>query len=47
MAITNKIETPLKAIFFDAAGTLFYLNKSVGHHYALVGEEISCKPLAK
>jgi putative hydrolase of the HAD superfamily len=29
-----------KAIFFDAAGTLFYLPKGVGHHYALVGQEI-------
>jgi putative hydrolase of the HAD superfamily len=29
-----------KAIFFDAAGTLFYLTKTVGDHYALVGEEI-------
>jgi putative hydrolase of the HAD superfamily len=28
----------LKAIFFDAAGTLCRLTKSVGHHYALVGE---------
>ncbi|MEY2521197.1 MAG: putative hydrolase of the superfamily [Verrucomicrobiota bacterium] len=30
----------LKAIFFDAAGTLLYLTRSVGHHYALVGGEI-------
>jgi putative hydrolase of the HAD superfamily len=30
----------MKAIFFDAVGTLFYLTKSVGHHYALVGREI-------
>jgi putative hydrolase of the HAD superfamily len=30
----------LKAIFFDAAGTLLYLTRSVGHHYALVGSEI-------
>jgi len=29
-----------KAIFFDAVGTLFYLTKTVGEHYALVGEEI-------
>lgn len=29
-----------KAIFFDAAGTLIYLPKSVGHHYALVGERV-------
>ncbi len=29
-----------KAIFFDAAGTLFYLPKGVGYHYALVGREI-------
>ena len=30
----------IKAIFFDAVGTLFYLSKSVGYHYALVGTEI-------
>ena len=30
----------IKAIFFDAAGTLIYLTKTVGHHYALAGEEI-------
>jgi putative hydrolase of the HAD superfamily len=30
----------IKAIFFDAVGTLFFLSKSVGHHYALVGREI-------
>ncbi len=30
----------IKAIFFDAAGTLFELRKSVGFHYALVGERI-------
>jgi putative hydrolase of the HAD superfamily len=28
----------LKAIFFDAAGTLVYLPKGVGYHYALVGK---------
>ncbi len=28
----------LKAIFFDAAGTLIRLTKSVGQHYALVGQ---------
>ena len=28
-----------KAIFFDAAGTLIRLTKSVGEHYALVGEQ--------
>ncbi len=28
----------LKAIFFDAAGTLVYLPQSVGYHYALVGK---------
>ena len=37
---TNKIETPPKAIFFDAAGTLFYLPRGVGYHYALVAREI-------
>jgi len=30
----------IKAIFFDAVGTLFYLTKTVGDHYALVGEEV-------
>jgi putative hydrolase of the HAD superfamily len=30
----------LKTIFFDAAGTLIYLPKSVGHHYALVGKRV-------
>jgi putative hydrolase of the HAD superfamily len=34
---------PLKAIFFDAVGTLFYLTRSVGHHYALVGERVGLK----
>jgi putative hydrolase of the HAD superfamily len=30
----------IKAIFFDAAGTLIHLPKSVGHHYAFVGERL-------
>jgi putative hydrolase of the HAD superfamily len=30
----------IKAIFFDAVGTLFYLTKTVGDHYALVGSEV-------
>jgi putative hydrolase of the HAD superfamily len=30
----------IKAIFFDAAGTLFCLTKTVGEHYALVGREV-------
>jgi putative hydrolase of the HAD superfamily len=33
----------LKAIFFDAVGTLFYLNGSVGQHYAFVADEIGLK----
>jgi putative hydrolase of the HAD superfamily len=33
----------IKAIFFDAAGTLFHLPRGVGYHYALVGEEIGLK----
>jgi putative hydrolase of the HAD superfamily len=40
---TNKIETPPKAIFFDAAGTLFYLPRGVGYHYALVASELGLK----
>jgi putative hydrolase of the HAD superfamily len=35
--------TELKAISFDAVGTLFYLTKTVGHHYALVSEETGLK----
>ena len=34
---------PLKAIFFDAAGTLFHLPRGVGYHYALVADEIGLK----
>ncbi len=30
----------MKAIFFDAVGTLLHLTESVGYHYALVGREI-------
>jgi putative hydrolase of the HAD superfamily len=30
----------IKAIFFDAVGTLFYLTGTVGVHYAYVGREI-------
>ena len=37
----------LKAVFFDAAGTLFYLTKTVGDHYALVGEEVGLNLDAK
>lgn len=33
----------IKGIFFDAVGTLFFLTKTVGDHYALVGEEIGLK----
>ena len=32
--------TVYKTIFFDAAGTLIYLPKSVGQHYALVGNRV-------
>jgi putative hydrolase of the HAD superfamily len=40
---TNNKEMQLKAIFFDAAGTLFYLPRGVGYHYALVGKEIGLR----
>jgi|SRR2546421_5894528 len=30
----------IKAIFFDALGTLFYLTRTVGHHYALAGTDV-------
>jgi putative hydrolase of the HAD superfamily len=33
----------IKAIFFDAVGTLFYLTKTVGDHYALVGSDVGLK----
>lgn len=36
-------DTTIKAIFFDAVGTLFYLTHSVGHHYALVGEQVGLR----
>jgi putative hydrolase of the HAD superfamily len=39
MGIQNK-PASLKAIFFDAVGTLFYLNGTVGDHYARVGSEV-------
>jgi len=42
LAVTGKKDKPtvIKAIFFDAAGTLIHLPESVGHHYALVGGKI-------
>src|SRR5881394_935839 len=33
----------IKTIFFDGVGTLIYLPKSVGHHYALVGKYVGLK----
>lgn len=30
----------IRAIFFDAVGTLFHLSGTVGQHYALVGSEV-------
>jgi putative hydrolase of the HAD superfamily len=30
----------IKAIFFDAVGTLFFLTKTVGEHYAYAGREV-------
>jgi putative hydrolase of the HAD superfamily len=39
MATNNKPKI-LKAIFFDAAGTLFHLPRGVGYHYALVGKDL-------
>jgi putative hydrolase of the HAD superfamily len=44
---TKNKESALKAIFFDAAGTLFHLSRSVGYHYALVGAEVGLKFDAK
>lgn len=39
MATKDK-EKSLKAVFFDAVGTLFRLTKTVGDHYAYVGREV-------
>lgn len=33
----------IKAILFDAAGTLFHLTRTVGEHYAFVGREIGLR----
>jgi putative hydrolase of the HAD superfamily len=33
----------IKAIFFDALGTLFYLTRTVGRHYALAGTRVGLK----
>jgi putative hydrolase of the HAD superfamily len=33
----------IKAVFFDAVGTLFHLTETVGEHYALVGREIGLR----
>jgi len=33
----------IKTIFFDAAGTLIFLPKSVGHHYAFVAQRIGLR----
>ena len=38
--VTKNKEQSLKAIFFDAVGTLFYLTETVGDHYALIGSEV-------
>ena len=38
---------PLRAIFFDAAGTLFHLPKGVGYHYAIAGRDVGLNLDAK
>jgi putative hydrolase of the HAD superfamily len=43
----ERLDGMIKAIFFDAAGTLFYLTKTVGDHYALVGRDVGLKLDAK
>ena len=47
MLALPKPKAMLKAIFFDAVGTLFYLTKTVGDHYALVANEVGLKLEAK
>jgi putative hydrolase of the HAD superfamily len=39
-AVECFVSLMIKAIFFDAVGTLFYLTRTVGDHYALVGNEV-------
>src|SRR5215470_18037836 len=34
------LSSMFKAIFFDALGTLIYLTRTVGHHYAFAGAEV-------
>jgi putative hydrolase of the HAD superfamily len=36
----SNVVARLKLILFDGAGTLFHLPKSVGYHYALVGQRV-------
>ncbi len=38
--LRDTIQLVIKAVFFDAVGTLFHLTGTVGDHYALVGREI-------
>ena len=38
--VTKNKEAALKAILFDAVGTLIYLTRTVGDHYALVSSEV-------
>jgi putative hydrolase of the HAD superfamily len=38
--VVVKSQNDPRVIFFDAAGTLIYLPRSVGHHYAWVAERI-------
>jgi len=40
VATLNVCTEVIRAILFDAAGTLFYLTKTVGDHYAYVGREV-------
>jgi putative hydrolase of the HAD superfamily len=40
---TLREQKSIQAIFFDAAGTLFHLTKTVGAHYALVARETGLK----
>lgn len=35
-----KLISRVKVVFFDAAGTLFYLPHGVGHHYAIIAARI-------
>ncbi|MEP7016379.1 MAG: HAD-IA family hydrolase [Verrucomicrobiota bacterium] len=43
LEVGRLLQLMIKAVFFDAAGTLICLTRTVGDHYALVGNEMGLK----